>query len=389
MELAYALSIILFWLCAFVIFWAMLGYPISIRILGTLIKRNNVRDYSRVPTVTVMVVAHNEEKVIKEKLENLLRLEYPADMIEVIVTSDSSTDDTNGIVEQFAQSHPEMKLRLHQTREHKGKTNAQNEAQKLVSTEFLVMTDANAMLEPNSIKELMACFTSPDIAYVCGCLRYQNTEESSTAGSEGLYWSMDVAMREIEGRIASLTAGNGALYACRNSDYFDADSIQCHDSIMPYHFALEGKRSINCLQAVAHERAGATDADEYKRKVRMFRSILDAPVNMLRVANPFRFGWLTYFYFGHRFCRYSLWWAHPLLIITNILLAKNSLYLVVLIAHITFYIAAAFQSVITTSNQLLIAVRYYVMTVIAQINAVIISLKGEASATWSSSETTR
>lgn len=390
MELVIGLSLTLFLICAFVIIWAMAGYPVSIRLLGALIKRQNARDYSHVPSVTVMVVAHNEEKVIHEKLDNLLQLDYPADKIEFIVTSDSSTDGTNGIVEAFAQSHPSMKLRLHKTREHKGKTNAQNEAQKLVTTEYLVMTDANAMLDSESIKELMACFTSFDIAYVCGCLRYQNIDSSETASSESSYWAMDVATREIEGRIASLTAGNGAIYACRNSDYFDADPIQCHDSVMPYHFALEGRRSINCLQAAAYEKAGETDSDEYKRKVRMFRSILDAPSNMLRVANPFRFGWFSYFYFGHRFCRYSLWWAHPILFALNVLLAVFSFpFKALLLFHTLFYLLAAFQSVAKTNIKLLAAIQYYVMTVRAQITAVIRSLNGSARPTWESAESTR
>ena len=129
---------IIFWISLFIIVWAMVGYPLSIRFLGKVISRDNPRDYSLLPTVTVMVVAHNEEKVIEKKLRNLLLIDYPREKIDFIVTSDASTDDTNQIVKRFAERHPEMKLRLHEAVEHKGKTNAQNEAQKLVISEFLV-----------------------------------------------------------------------------------------------------------------------------------------------------------------------------------------------------------------------------------------------------------
>ena len=94
-----------------------------------------------------MVVAHNEENVIKDKLENLMRLQYPKDKIEFLVSSDNSTDKTNDIVKEFIKSHPNEKIRLFEVKERKGKTTAQNEAQKTVTSEILVMTDANSILD--------------------------------------------------------------------------------------------------------------------------------------------------------------------------------------------------------------------------------------------------
>ena len=129
MDIIHGVELAILFLSLFIIFWAMIGYPLSIRLLGGIVVRDNPRDYSRTPTVTVMVVAHNEEKVIEKKLNNLLLIDYPREKIDFIVTSDASTDDTNQIVSQFADRHPEMKLRLHEAIEHKGKTNAQNEAQ--------------------------------------------------------------------------------------------------------------------------------------------------------------------------------------------------------------------------------------------------------------------
>src|SRR5690606_9558249 len=123
------------------------------------------KDYSLQPTVTVMVVAHNEEKVIIDKLNNIIQLDYPKDKIEFLISSDNSTDKTNEYVKEFIKNHEDIKIRLYEVKERKGKTNAQNEAQKLVNTEFLVMTDANSIMDKNSIKELMSTFTSNDIAY--------------------------------------------------------------------------------------------------------------------------------------------------------------------------------------------------------------------------------
>ena len=166
---------ILFYFNIFIIMWAMVGYPVFIKILGRIFSGKQLKkNYQLLPTVTVMVVAHNEEKVILEKLENIIELDYPEDKIEFLISSDNSTDKTNMIVKEFIDQHPKKCIRLYEVKERKGKTNAQNEAQKTVKTEFLVMTDANAILEKNAVRELMAAFTAEDIAYVGGKLSYTN-----------------------------------------------------------------------------------------------------------------------------------------------------------------------------------------------------------------------
>ena len=248
---------IVFWLCVFLIFWANIGYGLSLKVLSRIFKKRQLKkDYEHLPTVTVMVVAHNEEKVIGQKLENLLELDYPREKLRLLVSSDNSTDATNSIVEEFIKAHPDTDLTLYCVKERKGKTNAQNEAQRTVTTEFLVMTDANAMLDKNCVKELMAAFASQDVSYVSGRLAYVNSGDAATASSESGYWSSDLKLREIESRIQTITAGNGAIYACRNSEYIYLDPIRCHDGNMPMHYAIHGKKALYNKDAVAFEKAG-------------------------------------------------------------------------------------------------------------------------------------
>ena len=101
---------IIWWISVFIIFWAMIGYPISLVVLNKIFKKENKKDYSYEPTVTIMVVAHNEEKVIQDKLENLLKTDYPVDKLEFLIASDFSTDKTNEIVEEFIELHRERKI---------------------------------------------------------------------------------------------------------------------------------------------------------------------------------------------------------------------------------------------------------------------------------------
>ena len=190
---------VLFYLSGFIIIWAMVGYPLSLKLISKIYKERTLKkDYSHQPSVTVMVVAHNEEKVIFQKLNNIIGLDYPHNKIQFLIASDNSTDRTNEIVNKFISDHPDKNIRLYEVKARKGKTNAQNEAQRTVTTEFLVMTDANSIMDKKAVKELMAAFTSDDIAYVSGRLAIVNQDVSDVSGAEASYWDSDLIAREIE-----------------------------------------------------------------------------------------------------------------------------------------------------------------------------------------------
>ena len=311
---------IIFLISAMCIIWAMGGYDFSLRLIEKIRKKTDKANVNCQHSVTVLIVAHNEEKVIEKKLENVITNNYPKEKIKYIVASDNSSDQTNRIVNNFIETHPNLDMRLYITKEHKGKTNAQNEAQKYVDTDILVMTDANSMFRKNSISELVTSFVSDDIAYVCGALQYMN-DENLTAESETTYWNQELKTRSIESNIKTITAGNGAIYACRNKDYIEIPPIECHDSSMPYYYGMHGKRALYNDKAIAYEKAGETVEDEYKRKVRMNRTILSHIGNGIKALNIFKFGWFSYFYFGHRTVRYLLWLNHLIVFVCSALLA--------------------------------------------------------------------
>ena len=386
------LALITAWCIAvFVIFWAMVGYPVSLVILNKLFKRKNEQDLSYEPTVTIMVVAHNEEKVIADKLQNLLKIDYPHEKLEFLVASDFSTDKTNEIVESFIAAHPERKIHIHKTVNHYGKTNAQNEAQELCENEILVMTDANAMFEPNAVRELVSYFIDLSIAYVSGQLRYMNTDGSKTAKSEGFYWKLDLMCRSIESRFQTITAGNGAIYAVRNKDYKKVPPIECHDASFPVAFALEKKRAVYNPNAVAYEKAGEANKDEFKRKVRMSRNILMRICPTLRVFNVFSYRWFSYFFFGHRFCRYLLWLMHPLAFFVNIPLAifGGLFWQIMLGVQVMFYLIAITGLITKSSNRWIRIASYYCMTVMAQWKGVLNKITGKSKPVWEKAESTR
>lgn len=381
----------IFYLCLFIIFWAMVGYSSSMKIFSKFYKKRRlVKDYSYQPSVTIMVVAHNEEKVIGEKLENLTKVDYPKDKMEILVSSDNSTDRTNSIVKDFINANPEFNIRLYEVKKRMGKTNAQNEAQKTVESKILIMTDANSMFKENAVRELVAAFAEKDVSYVCGRLIIVNKDSNDIANLESTYWDSDTKLRELESNIQTITAGNGAIYACRNSEYYDFDPIRCHDINMPRYYALENRRALFNPDAIAYEKAGEVIEDEFKRKVRMNRNLLRNIVPDIRVINFFKYKWYSYFYFGHRTCRYLLWITHLLVLIMNSLLIGQSwFYNVTFAGQVLFYLLALLKAISKIDNKFINLIYYYTVTIIAQWVGVYNILTGKAKPFWEKAETTR
>lgn len=382
---------IIFWVSVFVIFWANIGYSISLIIIDKFLKPKKIeKKYDFKPYVTLMIVAHNEEKVIKEKLNNVLQLDYPKNKLEILVSSDNSTDNTNRIVEEFIESNKEYNINLYKVKTRKGKTNAQNEASRIANGEFLVMTDANSMLKKDAITEIISAFSSDSIGYVTGKLLYSNSTNNETSESENTYWNMDLKIRDIESRLQTITAGNGALYACRTNEYIEFDPIKCHDSSMPLYYALNGKRAIANHDAIAYEKAGENEKDEFKRKVRMNRIILSAILPDIRILNIFKYKWFTYFYLGHRTCRYLLWISHILAFLAScILLKKGWIYSTAFIVQSIIYILALAKLIIKINNKIINIIFYYCMTIFSQIIGVKNILNGKAKPFWEKAESTR
>ena len=381
---------IIFWISAILIFFGMIGYPLSLMLIDKILKnKENNKDFSFTPYVTILIVAHNEEKVIKNKLKNVLEIDYPAEKIEILVSSDNSTDRTNEIVREFIKNNSEYNIKLYEVKERKGKTNAQNEAIRIAKGEIIVMTDANAILDKLSVRELVASFSSDDIAYVTGQLIYVNDKEW-TSKSEVTYWNLDLKMREVESKIQTITAGNGALYACRAREYVDFDPIECHDSIMPIYYALNGKRAISNHHAKAFEKAGETDKDEFNRKVRMARNLISRILPSLKILNVFKYKWFTYFYLGHRTIRYLLAPLHIILYIANSLILGNGFfYKIFFVAQTIFYLGALFKIIFNINNRFLNMMYYYCLTLFAQLKGMYNQLIGKSKPFWEKAESTR
>jgi cellulose synthase/poly-beta-1,6-N-acetylglucosamine synthase-like glycosyltransferase len=358
---------VLFWVSLAALVWTHVGYPLAASLWASLRPRR-VAEAEATPTVAVIVAAHDEESVIVRRIENLLALDYPRDRLEIVVTSDASTDRTD----ELAETAGARVIRNPRG----GKVAAQDRAVRETGSEIVAFSDANATWAPDALRALVRPFADPAVAYVCGQLRLEAPDGSNR---EGLYWRYEMAVRSAESRLGSVTGGNGSIYAVRRSDYVEVDPRFGHDLSLPYLMVQNGRRAVYEPEAIASEKPTPSNESEYRRKVRMFEHcwLIVLRGRMLRHLGP-RY---TVQILSHRFLRYASGLLHIVLLATSIVLAFHGwIYAVVLAAQLLLLVAALAGVGIA---------RYYVLVSWATVVSLFNYLRRGVPATWEAAEGTR
>jgi cellulose synthase/poly-beta-1,6-N-acetylglucosamine synthase-like glycosyltransferase len=359
---------VVFWCAAGALVWTHAAYPLAARVLARLRLRDVRADGEYIPRVTVVVAAYNEEPVIERRIANLRALDYPAEKVELVVTSDASSDRT----EALAESAGARVIRNPRG----GKVAAQNNAVRQTDADIVAFSDANCTWAPDALRKLVRNFADPQVAYVCGRLNITNDDGRN---KEGVYWRYELALRADESRIDSVTGGNGSIYALRREDYVEVDSRFGHDLAFPYLMVQRGRRAVYEPEAHAYEKATPTNEDEYRRKVRMFEHCWAIVVEgkMLRRLRPLYFVEVI----SHRHLRYASGVLHLVALGTNVaLLGSGTLYAVTLGLQLGLLLAAAVGVGIA---------RYYVLVSWATVVALWNYVRRGVPATWDAAEGTR
>jgi hypothetical protein len=211
------------------------------------------------PGVTVIVAAYAEEAVIAQRVANLRALDYPADKLEVVVACDGSPDQT---AERARAAGADAVLELPRG----GKVRAQDAGVRHARHEITAFSDANVTWAPDALRRLVQPFGDPQVGYVCGQVRFVNERGTN---QEGVYWRYEMAVRALESRLASVTAGNGAIYATRRHSYIEVDPIMGHDLSFPFNMVKRGWRAVYAPEARASEKMVPSIEGEFHRKRRM------------------------------------------------------------------------------------------------------------------------
>lgn len=253
-----------FWTSVGLLAWAQVGYALALAALarGRLAQAPwpVFDDDAALPSVSLIVAAHAERDVIAAKVANALALDYPRDKLEVVVACDGSTD---GTPEAARAAGADVVLELPRG----GKVAAQDAAVARATADVVAFSDANARWEPDALRALVAPFADPRVGYVCGRVTFVNPDGGTN--QEGAYWRYEMFLRARESALASVTAGNGAIYATRREAYVSVDPVMGHDLTFPFTLVRAGWRCVEQPLARATERMVPDLEGEAARKRRM------------------------------------------------------------------------------------------------------------------------
>jgi cellulose synthase/poly-beta-1,6-N-acetylglucosamine synthase-like glycosyltransferase len=376
---------ILFWSSIALILWAQLGYALALAVLARLRRPRTVpRTAGELPRLSLIVAAHDEQEVIAAKVANARALDYPRELVEVIVACDGCSDAT---AERARAAGADLVLELPRG----GKIRAQDAAVERAAGSLLAFSDANALWEPDAARALAGAFADPLVGYACGQVHFvQGDAGGETPNQEGVYWRYEMAIRRWESRLSSITAGNGAIYATRSDSYLRVDPIMGHDLSLPFNMVKRGLRAIYVPEARASEKMVPTLGGEFARKRRMMSHtwpILIRGGMLSPRGYPLGYAGMIV---SHRLLRYGSPGLHLLALGANVALlalGAGPLYAVTLGLQLGLLGAALLAGPLQIRPLLL--ARYYVLTTASPAAGLWDWLRHGTAASWEAAEGTR
>jgi cellulose synthase/poly-beta-1,6-N-acetylglucosamine synthase-like glycosyltransferase len=373
---------LVFWLCVVLLVYAQLGYPLLLAVLARLRRRGSTAPAPpQPPTVSLIVAAYDEQDVIAAKVANARELDYPPDRVEVVVAADGCTDAT---VAEAQRAGADLVLDLPRG----GKIRAQDSAVARASGEIVAFSDANATWAPDALQRLVAAFADPDVGYACGQVRFVSDPTHPGSNQEGLYWRYEMALRALESRLGSITAGNGAIYATRRECYIQVDPIMGHDLSFPFNMVKRGWRAVYVPAARATEKMVPSIEGEFARKRRMMSHtwpiVLRGGLLSPRGYPPLYALMIA----SHRVLRYAAPFLHVGAFVASAALIGTSAIYAVAFALQAAVLAGALLAPRFPLRPLLVA-RYYVLTTASVAAGLWDWLRHGTSAGWEPAQGTR
>lgn len=337
----------LFWLCMAIVVYTYVGYGIVLYLL-VFVKRlatkakplADITD-DRLPEVTLMVCAYNEEDIIAEKMDNTRRLDYRSDRLHLVWVTDGSNDNTNVLLSAY----PEVKVIYFPER--RGKAAALKHGIKEIDTEIVMMTDANTMLNPEAVREVARLMQDPKVGCVSGEKKVMARSDSDEAAQgEGLYWKYESTLKRLDSELYSAMGAAGELCVIRRQLMTDIpDDTLLDDFIISMEIVKKGYKIAYTSNAYAMEYGSADLHEESKRKRRIAAGGLQSCWRLRSLMNPLRHPVVAFQFVSHRVLR---WTITPVclfaLVPLNTLLVLSGegiVYTIIWILQILFYASAA------------------------------------------------
>lgn len=372
---------VIFWLSVAAVGYAYVGYPLLLTLIS-LIRPKPVHSENWTPSVSVIIAAYNEERDLAAKLENTLALDYPKSHLEIIVTSDCSSDRTDEITKSFAPRG----VRLHRQEERLGKTAAQNAAVTKASGEIIVFSDATTHYQPDVLRLMTPAFADPSVGCATGRVIYQNVKDSSVGAGTQSYWNYEFFLKKHESNVCSLIGVCGCMYAVRKSAYVPLYNDACSDFIIATTMVEQGLRAVYVPEAMCMEEPNRQAKKELAARVRIISQTFSDLWRNRGMLNPFRSGFYAVELWSHKIMRYLVpVFLIAIFITSGFLAPRNMFYAVLFVGQVAFYLAALVSWLLEKAGlsiRLLALPQYFVITNLASLIAFVKFISGETYTRW-------
>lgn len=367
-----------------VVLYAYAGYPFILYILGLFRGRRIGHDESYDPRVILIISVHNEERIIREKIENSLALDYPKDLLRIVVASDGSIDGTNQIVREYEDRG--VILKAFDRRE--GKSATLNRAVLGLEGDVLVFSDANAFYREDAIRMLVRNLADEDIGCVVGKLVYLSNH-SYVGKGESLYWRYESFLNSLESRIKSVLVGTGTIFAVRRELFFPLAKDVANDFQLPAEVASRGYGVVYEGNAIAYEKSSFFFREEFARKRRI---IVRGLTGFRALRGNFGGAFRIFQFISRKLIRWCVGPLLPALYAANMLLLSDPFFRALFVLQSVFYILAIVGALLRrggVQSKILFIPFYFVMVNAASFAAIVTYIGGDRLSSWEKAETTR
>ena len=324
----------IFWIAVAVPIYAFIGYPIMLLALRLVIHRP-VRKAPIRPSVSLLIPAYNEADVIHRKIENSLAIDYPADLLEIVVASDGSSDGTVEIAQQLADG---TRVRVLTFPENRGKIATLNASIPELRGEIVVFSDAAALLQRDALRRVIDNFADPEVGAVSGLYRIIQPDEVNIGASEGFYWRYETFLKIQESELGSILGGHGHLHAIRKNLYpYPAPGTINDDYVIPFSVLAKGYRAVYEPSAIVDEEA--REMTGFGRRVRIMAGNIQQLSEIGGLLAPLR-PMELFFFLSHKTARLLVPFAMIAALTANLFLLGSRLYVVLFCGQIAFYALA-------------------------------------------------
>jgi len=327
---------IVFWASVAIIVYTYFGFPLLLFVRSRLFRRPP-QSADITPSITMVIVAHNEAAVIGSRLDNVLTMDYPRERMSVLVASDGSDDGTDEIVAGYARQGIRL-LRCPRG----GKVATLNAAAVQAQGDILVFSDANTLCASDALRRLVRPFADPRVGGVAGHQLYSAVRTSSSAEfGERAYWSFDQAQWNWQSAAGTLTTTTGALYAMRRSLFEPIPPGIVDDGANSFRIIERGYRIVYEPNAIAMECVAPSWKSEFRRKVRLCAMAFATVYAFRKLLNPWRYGFFSLQLFSHKILRWMIPWPLLGLFLSSLLLSRSSpFYAIAFLLQAVFYAMA-------------------------------------------------